>query len=88
MYVIYNRVYTHSPVHISSDEVFFNFLKKPIHSAELQKYMIVPHMKDMLIFIEMKQKKMFEQPHNQKPKNNIFQLHQYPIYNFGTIFKI
>ena len=71
--------------HISSDEVFFNILKKPFI---VQKYMIVPHMKDRLIFIEMKQKKMFEQPNNQKPKNNIFQLHQYPIYNFGTIFKI
>ena len=51
-------------MHISSDDVFINILKKP---SIVQEQMI-PHMKANVIFVGKKQKKKkFEKPNNQKP---------------------
>jgi hypothetical protein len=45
-------------------------------------------MKAMLIFIETNFFLKNENANNKKTKNVIFQIHQYPIFYFITIFKI
>jgi hypothetical protein len=69
----------YSRVHISSDSLFYRILKKP---SMMQKKMI-PHMKGLLVFIEIKQKKQKKSKKNSKwptQKKLIFQLRQYSIF--------
>ena len=68
------------------NEVFFKIMKK----TSLVQKKTIPYMKAKLILIGKKTKNIFSWK-TKKPKAQkivTFQHHQYPIYHFGTIFKI
>ena len=84
-----NFFFCYSRFHKCWNEVFFKIMTK----TSLVQKKTIPYMKAKLILIGEKTKKHFilKNPKTQKPKPPkivIFQLHQYPIYHFGTIFKI